>query len=127
MILNCEIKQKLKVLIVDDSSLVISRLHRILLNSENIARISDAHDFEEGKLLFDLESPDVVLLDIHLPGKSGLDLLRYIRKKYIQPKIIVISNETGDFYRERCVALGVDFFIDKTYEFEKLPGILFNL
>jgi DNA-binding response OmpR family regulator len=127
MITACETKQKLKVLIVDDSSLIITRLRRLLSNAVNISGFSDAHDFEVGKKLFDQENPDVVLLDINLPVRSGLDLLNYIRKKHNQTKIIIITNEAGNYYRKMCLDLGADYFVDKAYDFEKLPDILFNL
>ena len=127
MIEAYDIKQKLKVLIVDDSSLIIARLRHLLRHAENISGFSDAHDFEEGKFLFEREKPDVVLLDIHLPVKSGLDLLTHIRKNDLRTKIIVVSNEAGNYYRKLSLRMGADYFIDKTYEFEKLPGILFNL
>lgn len=123
----CGTKQKLKVLIVDDSSLIISRLRRLLSTAENISAFSDAHDFEEGKMLFDREKPDVVLLDINLPVSSGLSLLTYIRKKRPHTKVIIITNEAGNYYRKLCLDLGADYFIDKAYDFEKLPGILFDL
>jgi DNA-binding NarL/FixJ family response regulator len=122
-----ETRQKLKVLIVDDSSLVISRLRRLLSNADNISGFDVAQDFGEGKLLFDLENPDVVLLDIKLPAGSGLDLLTYIRNKHKGTRVIMISNEAGNYYRDRSLALGADYFVDKTYDFEKLPDILDNL
>ncbi|MDP4214212.1 MAG: response regulator [Bacteroidota bacterium] len=127
MIQACDTKQKLKVLIVDDSSLIISRLRRLLANAENVSRFSDAHDFEEGKFLFDQEDPDVVLLDINLPAKSGLDLLIYIRQTHKETKIIMLTNEAASYYRKLSLSLGADYFVDKAYEFEKLPDILFNL
>jgi DNA-binding response OmpR family regulator len=127
MIQACDIRQKLKVLIVDDSTLIVNRLRRLLDTAPNISGFSDAQDFEEGKMLFDLENPDVVLLDINLPSKSGLSLLTHIRNKQLQTKVIIITNEDGSYYRKLCLDLGADYFIDKAYDFEKLPGILLNL
>jgi DNA-binding response OmpR family regulator len=127
MIQACDIRQKLKVLIVDDSTLIVNRLRRLLDTAPNISGFSDAQDFEEGKMLFDLENPDVVLLDINLPSKSGLSLLTHIRDKQLQTKVIIITNEDGSYYRKLCLDRGADYFIDKAYDFEKLPGILLNL
>lgn len=127
MISACELKQKIKVLIVDDSPVIKTRLRRLLSKTENISQVSDAYDFEEGKMLFDQESPDVVLLDINLPGKSGLDLLSYIRANQQDAKVIILSNEVGCYYRNRSLEMGADYFVDKAYEFERLPEILFNL
>ncbi len=127
MVQACEIRQKLKVLIVDDSTLIVNRLRRLLDTAPNISGFSDAQDFEEGKMLFDLENPEVVLLDINLPSKSGLSLLTHIRNKQLQTKVIIITNEDSSYYRKLCLDRGADYFIDKAYDFEKLPGILLNL
>jgi DNA-binding response OmpR family regulator len=127
MIPAYETRQKLKVLIVDDSALIISRLHRLLSQTEIISGFSDAHDYEEGKALFDREKPDVVLLDINLPVISGLDLLSYIRNKQQETKVIILTNEVSVYYRNRCLEMGADYFVDKAYDFEKLPEILYNL
>jgi DNA-binding NarL/FixJ family response regulator len=71
--------------------------------------------------------PDIVLLDIHLPVKSGIELLQYIRINHPATIVIMLTNESGDYYRKICKKLGAAYFIDKSREFELIPDILASI
>ena len=117
----------MKVMIVDDSLLISTRLRGLLSKSENVGALSDAADVEEGKKVFAKENPDVVLLDINLPGENGLGLLDHIRMTGGETKVIMMTNENGRFYRQWSIARGADYFVDKSNDFDLLPGILSDL
>jgi len=69
--------------------------------------------------------PDAVVLDIRMPKGSGIDVLKYIQNG-VQPKplVIVLTNYPYPHYRKKCLALGADYFIDKSVDFEKVIDVL---
>lgn len=71
--------------------------------------------------------PDVVILELSLRDGSGIDLLRTIRKQFAEIKTIVFTNTTEDSYRNICSKLGVNYFLDKTFDFGKLPQCIHQL
>ncbi|MBI3795886.1 MAG: PAS domain S-box protein, partial [Deltaproteobacteria bacterium] len=72
-------------------------------------------------------SPDVVILDIHMPEGSGIEVLRALKKSQPAPLVIMLTNYPFLQFRQRCLAEGADFFLDKSTEFEKVPGLLEDL
>jgi DNA-binding NarL/FixJ family response regulator len=116
--------KKLAALIVDDSRVIIERFTEILNDMDNIGSISHAGNYTEGLQLLEAIKPDVVLLDINLPGKSGIELLRLIQAMKLNITIIMITNQATDHYKKLCSGLGANYFFDKSNEFEQLPVII---
>ena len=71
--------------------------------------------------------PDVVILDIHMPGASGIDVLEGLKKDQFRPIVIVLSNYSDRQYRKKCLESGARFFFDKSDDFHKVPGVLRSL
>jgi CheY-like chemotaxis protein len=115
------------ILIVDDSPLITERLQAMLRELENIGSVEWAGDYPSALEQLMTRHPDVVLLDINLPGISGLDLLRHIKGNYPSIGVVMLTNQAGDFYRNICKKLGADYFIDKSKEFEEVPIIVSSL
>jgi DNA-binding NarL/FixJ family response regulator len=115
------------IVIVDDSLLITERLQAMLRELENIGSVECTGDYPSALQLLVKMSPDIVLLDINLPGRSGLDLLRHIKTNYPASIVIMLTNQSGDFYRNICKKLGADYFIDKSKEFEDIPVIVSSL
>ena len=67
---------KKTVLIVDDSILVMERMIPVMEEIDNISFVVHAATYQEGLEVLSRLTPDVVLLDINLPDKSGIELLR---------------------------------------------------
>lgn len=118
----------LKIVTVDDSPIVAERLQSMLSEVENVEFLGNARNIASALALIDRTKPDVVLLDIHLeedmPEANGIDLLISLRKQYPVMKIMMLTNLTGFHYRNRCIAFGVDYFFDKSNDFDKIPGTL---
>jgi len=72
-------------------------------------------------------TPDVALLDIHLPDRSGWELLGFIKEYHPVTKVIMISNQNSTHYRLICRDRGADDFMDKSNDFEQLPDIIWGL
>ena len=119
--------QQKTILIVDDSIIIIERVTEILKDLENISSVTQVHSYTEAIKALEQSRPDIVLLDINLPGTNGIELLRHLKKN--DPSIIVImfSNRGNAYYKDLCRRLGADFFVDKSRGFEQLPGIISSL
>ncbi len=112
------------ILIVDDNKKYISRLIDILNDSIRSAEIITAHNYEEAIKQIREEKPKIVLLDMNMPGKSGFEVLRYIKTEGWDCSVIMVTNHSNDSYRKLCKEAGADFFLDKSQEFELIPSII---
>jgi DNA-binding NarL/FixJ family response regulator len=116
--------KKQSILIVDDNTNFINRMVEILAELEPSNNISIANNFEEAQRSIAQEQPDIILLDINMPGKSGIELLREIKSNQIPCEVIMMTNHTDPSYRTQCNELGADFFLDKTNDFGLIPEIV---
>ena len=117
-----------RLLIVDDAPLIISRLTTLLEGLPGLAPIDSAATVAEAlEKLSKPPLPDIVLLDINLPDRSGIDLLRHLHKHHPSILVIMQSNQSGIFYRNLCLQLGASYYIDKSTEFQFIPTILATL
>jgi DNA-binding NarL/FixJ family response regulator len=64
------------------------------------------------------------LLDINLPDKSGIELLRKIKEDYKKTKVFMITNQANDYYKDMCKKLGADNFFDKSIDFNLIPDLI---
>jgi DNA-binding NarL/FixJ family response regulator len=115
---------KLLILIVDDNMCFVERMIGLLDDVGNIGYINVASDYDEASRYLKQENPDLVLLDINLPGKNGIELLRKIKKPGNGCQVIMITNHADEYYREQCKELGADHFLDKSNDFSRVPGII---
>ena len=126
-----ETQSILKIITVDDSPIVAERLQSMLSEVENVEFVGNARNIAAALALIDQKKPHVVVLDIHLeedmPEANGIDLLISLRKKYPSLKIMMLTNLTGPHYRNACIAFGVDYFFDKSHDFDKIPGTLMEI
>jgi CheY-like chemotaxis protein len=103
----------MKILIVDDEALVRKSLGRACLARGH--RVVEAIDGNEGLSKWRGEAPDVVFLDVLMPGLSGPQLLREIGP-HAGCAVILISAYSGEHNIETAQALGADLFIPKPFE-----------
>jgi DNA-binding NarL/FixJ family response regulator len=117
----------MKVFIADDSLILCDRLQAMLADYswvEVAGQAQNAHDAIESihKL-----KPDLVILDIRMPGGSGIDVLQRIKKELPRIKVIVFTNYPYSQYRKRCMELGADFFFAKSTSFEEVVNAINEL
>ena len=67
--------------------------------------------------------PDVVILDIRMPGGTGIDVLQTIKQDEVTPMVIILTNYPYPGYRQKCLQAGADFFLDKSAEFDQIPEL----
>jgi DNA-binding NarL/FixJ family response regulator len=120
-------KASKNLLIIDSSVFIIERLVDMLKNVKSIEKIFTATDYNTALEVLNTENAGVVLLDIQLPDKNGIDLLKYIVHNFSQTKVIVLSNLVSDYYQNLCKKEGAYYFIDKSKDFDKIPEVILSI
>ncbi len=64
--------------------------------------------------------PDLVILDLHMPGGSGLDVLRVVKSGGSAPIVIVLTVSSRSAYEGKCMAAGADYFFEKSSELRNM-------
>ncbi len=117
----------MKVFIADDSRVVVERLAGLLDEVPGARLVGQAGDVPAAVNGIQEMKPDAVILDLHMPGGSGLDVLRAIRIDHPHLYVVICTNYPYPEFREECLTAGADLFLDKSAEFEKIPSILREL
>ena len=99
----------------------------MLSEIEGIEIIGEAQDGIEARDRIPELKPDVLILDIRMPWRSGIDVLRDIKQSDPATKVIILTNYPYPQYRKKCMEEGADFFFDKSTEFEKVPEVIEQL
>ena len=114
----------LTVYIVDDSSMMRERLTELLKDTAGVEIVGQGGDPLEALDSIRKDHPDVVILDIRLPRRSGIDVLKDIKKIPRAPIVIMITNYPYRQYRQGCMAAGADYFFSKIEEFDMIRETL---
>ena len=116
----------MKILVIDDSK-DIRKVLRKIISGTGAKIIGEASNFTDGLELVKKYDADVIILDIKLGNRDGFELLKWIKTKKKQSKVIIFSNYTAKQYREKAVKEGSDYFFNKTDEFSELIELLNEL
>ncbi len=117
----------MKVYIADDSSEIRIRLSRMLKEIEGVEIIGEAvNGVSAIQDIRDLH-PELIILDIRMPMINGLDVLKTLVDASYKPVIIVLTQYPYPQYREKCIELGADYFLEKSGEIEQVLTIVQNL
>src|SRR6185295_14931164 len=104
----------LKVFIADDSHIVRERLVMFFDELIGVEMVGQAEHVTEAISAIRKLQPDVVILDIRMPGGSGIDVLQNIKQDGLGPIVIILTNYPFSGYRQKCLQTGADFFLDKS-------------
>lgn len=116
--------ERLVVLLVDDSVLIMDKMIGILREIEDIRTVIQASCYSEAVPIIEEVEPDVVIMDIFLGDSIGFDLLNFLKARYPSIGIIVITNHSGQRYRDLCKKMGAHHFLDKSNDFELIPELI---
>jgi DNA-binding NarL/FixJ family response regulator len=112
------------VYIVDDSEAVRERLAALVADVEGVVLAGVSGDPREAVAAIRRLHPDAVILDIRMPGMSGIEVLREIKQDHPSTAVIMLTNYPFAPYRRECTEAGADYFLNKSTEFEKINEIL---
>ena len=117
-----------RVVIVDDTPRVRERLKALLHADAPYAEVvGEAGEAQAAIRLIRDRRPDVVILDLQLAGASGYEVLRAVKLAPHAPVVIVLTNLASLEYQSTCLEAGAEFFLDKSFGFERLADILREL
>ena len=101
---------------VDDSPAIRARLVAMLREIPGV-EADEASGADEALDAMRWRPPDLVLLDVHMPGKSGLDVLPVIKALASPPLVVVLTSDPTEHHRRLSLAQGADLFLDKSRDF----------
>ncbi len=104
----------ISVLLVDDHPVVIEGLRKVLQTAGDIAVAGEAHDaagaLEQARGL----KPDVILLDLRMPGASGVQATRRLREQDVRSAVIILTSYGDQAYVRQAMEAGADGYLLKT-------------
>lgn len=117
----------MRVFIADDSPAVRHRLVSMVSGFKNVDVVGQSDNVMDAKEAIRLSNPQVVILDISMPGGSGIDVLKDIKHDQPTRIVIVLTNYPFPQYRKECMDSGADFFFDKSLEFHLVETAISEL
>ena len=110
----------IRILIVDDHPVVRQGLAATLAKSSDIKIVGEASDGDEALAKARSLKPDLILLDIALPGKNGLEVLKQLRAELPGIHVLILSAFPERQYAVRCLASGAQGYLTKQSAPEEL-------
>jgi DNA-binding NarL/FixJ family response regulator len=110
----------MRILICDDHKIVRDGLRQILQRLEGVTSIEEAGDGNELLNILKNETFDVILLDITLPEKNGLEILQTVRSKWPSTNVLMLSMHPQEQYAMRALNLGASGYLTKDTASEEL-------
>lgn len=107
------------LLIIEDSVSITWRLLSFLREIKNLNILGSVRNGTSGLKRIISEKPDIILLDLQLPGINGLKIIEQLKGNPDVPHIIVLTNNSNFYFKDRCLALGANNFFDKSVQFDE--------
>jgi DNA-binding NarL/FixJ family response regulator len=117
-------RRPMKILIADDHQLMLDGIRRALDRCEDFEIVGEAHSGSEVLPVIGRTDPDVVLLDMRMPGMDGLTCLERIRKQHPRIKVVVLSVFREPEHIEAALKRGASGYIVKSVNPLDLPAAL---
>lgn len=114
----------MRIFIADDSKKLINSLIDVLNDIQGVTICGQAYDVPtaiEGILA---QKPDLVILDIRMPGGSGLDVLKRVKQTKAPPIVVIFSDFTQSQYRTRYLESGADQVFRKSLDTKNLTDLI---
>ncbi|SHF77115.1 two component transcriptional regulator, LuxR family [Fodinibius roseus] len=114
----------IKVIITDDHPLIREGIKNVIQGENDIEVIGEAQNGQEVMELLRKEIPHILLLDITMPGKNGLDLLKQINELYPNMRVLMLSNHPEKRFAVRALKAGAYGYLNKlSYSDELIKAI----
>lgn len=110
----------IKVLIVDDHAVVRLGLNTLLSDDSEIIIVGEAANADQAMAQIKLQNPDVVILDIQIPGKNGIEVCKDIVKLHPETKIVMLTSHSSDEFITQAIRAGASGYVLKQVGNEEL-------
>ena len=116
-----------KIMIADDHSLIREGLKNLLELEGDIEVVAEAEDGMQCLDKLEYITPDVLLLDINMPKKNGLEVLRVLKDRKSKVKVLVLTVHNETEYLMKAVDIGIDGYVLKDSESSELKKAIFAI
>ncbi len=117
----------IELMIIDDHSMVREGLKQLLELDENLKVISEAADGIEGLKKLETVKPDVLLLDINLPNMNGLEMLKVMRERRMDVKVLILTIHNEIDYLMKAVEIGCNGYVLKDSDSNLLKKAIYSI
>jgi DNA-binding NarL/FixJ family response regulator len=108
-----ETRSAIRIYLVDDQSMIRAGFRSLLSRDERFQVVGDCGDARQAVDLIGELRPDVVMLDITMPGLSGIDAVPLIRRVHPKVKIVMLTHHEGGSFVEQALRAGADGYLSK--------------
>ncbi|HJW27873.1 MAG TPA: response regulator, partial [Saprospiraceae bacterium] len=116
-------KDKAKIFIIDDDELITSSLSKLLKNEGYRVQVEN-EDFHLITPQVESFSPDLVLLDIKLPGRSGIEILQELKGLNIHTPVIMLTSDDSAETAVKCMKMGAVDYLTKPFNIEEVRIVI---
>jgi len=110
----------ISVLLTDDHALVRTGIRRLLEDSKQVTIVGEAENGEEGLKMAQSLNPDVILMDVNMPGIGGVEACRRILQRNPKQKIIVLTIHNEQTFPKRLLEIGAKGYLTKECGVEEM-------
>lgn len=114
------------ILIVDDEEDLTWSISKTLARHDKDFEVACAHDGDEAMEILARRPVDVVISDIRMPGRDGLQLLHEINARYPRTKVIIMTAYGSHETRKQIAAKGAAFYLEKPFEIRSLRMLIYE-
>jgi DNA-binding NarL/FixJ family response regulator len=118
------IMTEMRVLLADDSGLILERLTEMLRMYKKVEIVGTLKNGSDALNSLRTLNPDLAIVDLKMPGLSGLEVLHEIRKENKTVKIIILTFYSTDYYRNIAIQAGADYFFNKVDDFDEVSMVV---
>ncbi|MGE5250129.1 MAG: response regulator [Bacteroidota bacterium] len=105
---------RIRILLADDHHIVREGIHRLLESARDLQVVAEAGDGKEAQALIEQYKPDVAVLDIQMPGASGIEVTRWVRAHLPDVGVLILTAYDDDPYIMAVLQAGANGYVLKT-------------
>jgi DNA-binding NarL/FixJ family response regulator len=114
----------MRIVIADDSPLIRERLQDVLRSIEQVEVVGTFNNGIDALNALRTLNPDLAVVDIKMPGLSGLEVLKETRKDNKTLQFIILTLHGTEYYRQQAIASGANYFFSKVDDFGKIEFVI---
>jgi two-component system nitrate/nitrite response regulator NarL len=114
----------MRIVIADDSPLIRERLQDVLRSIEQVEVVGTFNNGIDALNALRTLNPDLAVVDIKMPGLSGLEVLKETRKDNKTLQFIILTLHGTEYYRQQAISSGANYFFSKVDDFGKIEFVI---